>query len=97
MADQFRRERIDVTSAPGSNGPVRCVTALRSVGMMTILSFVLTWRLLIAHGQIQVLNVGPNVCRFLVRRSESTIASGIDIFVKWSHERLILEQTDRIL
>ena len=98
MAHQFRWEGIDVGSAPGSfRFAVGRIAALGRMRMMSKFRFVRAWRLPIANWQIQVLNVGPNVCRFLVRRSEFTVARGIDIFVEWSHERLILEQTNWIL
>ena len=98
MADQFRWEGVDVpTAARSFRFAVGRVAALGRMRMMSKFGFVWTGRLPMTHGQIQILNVGPNVCRFFIWLGKLAVASVIYIFVKRSHERLLFEQTDRVL
>ena len=58
----------------------------------------LAWSLRIAHGQLQLRNVTPNISSLPVREPEFAIASRVQILrISSLHERLILKKTDGIL
>ena len=97
IPDQFRRQAIDSFSSAASGRRCRGAS-LCSHKMSAVLALGGTRRLGIAHGQVQVWDVSPDVRRFPIWKPEFAIARGVERWrVPSLHERLLLQQTNWVL